>query len=306
MIDLGQEAPRDGQRFAEVVAAARRERRALGALGGRVAAPAAWLERESARFERWSQSLLVSMERWDSVAAMDIAESVQKFQDGQHDLRNGFHPRMLSRLDVVVPFVLERRGIRGGYADVVELLPPLAGRLSSAGVEGFIRGEIARRQAVASDPVLLVQHQEAELDETEAHRAGEQWLIVQHRASGLRVRFEHHPGRPDREGVVYAKPYKMPSIDPDRPEEEGRYAVDWRDYAGLGIGTRLYLKAAELLPDVRWGSGSVGQYAQPVRTKLHRADPWRWWSRTCTCRGSWSALTRQAAARTVHEPLGAD
>ena len=297
------EADDEARQLADAVGAARREREAVAALAGRrwFAAPLEWLEQATARLDRRVQSVRVSRSRWDQVAARDIMGSLDRFQDFQQSLRNPFHPRTLGMLDEVVPFVMERRGVRDGFADAVDALPPLAARLSWEGIEEFIRAEIARRQAVAADPVLLVRHQPAELHRVQAHRAGEQWLIVQHEASGLRARFQYHPDRPEREGVVFSRPYDIDSIDPGRVEDPQNRAPAWRDYAGLGIGTKLYLKAAEELPDVRWGGTSVSQYAEPLRTKLHDGDPWRWWSRTCTCKESWSDLTPQTAAETVHE-----
>lgn len=293
---------RDEQAVIEALAAARREQAALAVLGGRrwFAAPLAWIEREEARFERWFNCQLVSRTRWDELAAEDIMASMDRFQSVQQSLRNPFHLRTLGMLDEVVPFVMERRGVREGFADVVDDLPPLAKRLNRAGIEEFLRAEIARRQAVAADPVLLVQHQPAELDEVQSHRGGEQWLIVQHKASGMRARFAYHPDKV--EGKVYSRPYGIVSIDPDRIEDPQDRAPEWQDYAGLGIGTKLYLRAAEELSDVRWGATSVSPYAEPLRTKLHAIDPWRWRSRTCTCYETWGELSPQAAAGAFHGP----
>jgi hypothetical protein len=306
MTDLEQkQLRRRDQFFADVTRAARRELAALAALNGREwdEAPGAWIERQSARFDRWSQCILLMREEWDALAAEDITASVDRYQDTQQELRNPFHPRVLDRLDDVVPFVMEHRGIRGRFADVVDLLPPLAERLSPEGIEAFIRAEVARRQAVAADPVLIVHRQPADQHPRRPeHRAGEVWLIVEHPASGLRARFQHHPDDPGREGVVFAKPYKIESIDPTRREDPEDRAPRWRDYAGLGIGTRLYLRAAQELPDVRWGGISVSEYAEPLRAKLHAADPWRWRSRTCTCAEGWSALTRETVDQVAHTP----
>ncbi|WP_419707970.1 hypothetical protein [Promicromonospora sp. NFX87] len=300
---LGQ---RDEQAVLEAVGAARREQAALEALGGRrwFAAPLASFEREEARFERWINCHLVSPARWDKLAAEDITTSMHRFQSVRETLRNPFHPRTLEILDEVAAFILERRGVRDGFADVVDDLPPLAKRLNQAGIEEYIRAEIARRQAVAADPVLLVKHQQAELNTVQSHRAGEQWLIVQHKASGMRSRFMYKPDQV--EGKVYARPFGIASIDPDRIEDPQNRAPEWQDYAGLGIGTKLYLRATEELPDVRWGATSVSPYAEPLRTKLHAIDPWRWRSRMCSCYETWGGLTRQAFAEAVHEPAVRD
>lgn len=294
----------DTDKLIGAVAAARREQAALAALNGRrwYQAPAAWLAHQTARYDRWVECLFIAQARWDALAVEDVERILDTYPDFQRDLRNPFHPRTLSLLDQVVPFIMERRGIHGGYRDVVDALPPLAGRLSRPAVEQFIRAEIARRQAVAADPVLLVKRQPAELHDAQAHRAGEQWLIVQHKASGLRARFMYHPERPDRDGTVYARPYGIDSIDPERVENPENRAPEWRAYAGLGIGTRLYLRAAEELPDVRWGGTSFSEYAEPLRAKLHAMDPWRWRSRTCTCYATWDGLAREAADQVAHDP----
>ncbi|MFI8528470.1 hypothetical protein ACIGB8_28710 [Promicromonospora sukumoe] len=286
------------------VRAARRERTAHDALGGRrwYAAPLAWLDYETARFSRWVDCRLIPDAQWDELAGKDIARCLDRFGDFQQTLRNPFHPRTLDMLDQVVPFVMERRGVHDGFSDVVDDLPPLAHRLSPDVIERFVRIEIARRQAIAADPVVLVRHQAAELHSAQSHRQGEQWLIVQHKASGMRARFMHRPDRDDRDGTVFARPYDIDSIDPDRIENPQDRAPEWRDYAGLGIGTRLYLRAAEELPDVRWGGTSYSQYAEPLRAKLHAIDPWRWRSRTCTCYAAWGDLTPQTAAEVAHDP----
>jgi hypothetical protein len=287
--------------LADAVTAARREQAARAALSGRqwFAVPVEWVEHAGARFERRVLAALVPRSRWDEVAAADLRASMDEFQSARQDLRNPFHARTLTMLDDVVPFVHERRGVRSGLADVVEALPPLAKRLSPEGIEELIRAEIARRQAIAADPVLLVHHRPAELDKVQAHRTGEQWLIVQHQASGLRARFMYHPDK--AEGKVYSRPYGIDSIDLNRVEDREDRAPKWRDYTGLGIGTRLYLRAAQELPNVRWGATSVSPYAEPLRTKLHTLDPWRWRSRTCTCYAAWSELTPQICAETPHE-----
>lgn len=286
---------RDEQAVLDAVGAARREQAALEALGGR-----RWFgfEREEARFTRWINGHLVSHARWDGLAAEDITTSMDRFQSDYETLRNPFHPRTLEILDEVVAFIMERRGVRDGFTDVVDDLPPLAKRLNRESIEEYIRAEIARRQAVASDPVLLVQHQPAELNTAQSHRTGEQWLIVQHKASGMRAQFMHHPDK--IEGKVHSRPYGITSIDPDRIEDPQNRAPEWQDYTGLGIGTKLYLRAAQELPEVRWGATSVSPYAEPLRSKLHAIDPWRWRSRTCTCYKAWGELTPLAAEETIH------
>ena len=99
----------------------------------------------------------------------------------------------------------------------------------------------AERPTATCHPVML--HEWVDWQGTRA-------LVVQHKASGLRARF--HPAA-DRLGTVYAKSYKIDSIDPDAPGK----SQDWSYYVGLGIGRRIYLAGAGLLPDRRWALGEV-------------------------------------------------
>lgn len=107
-------------------------------------------------------------------------------------------------------------------------------------------------------------------------------VVVQHAASGLRARFTGQPGK--RNGGVYSKPWGISSIHPEDPCDRG---YNWERYAGLGIGRRLYLAAADLAPHLRWQSGLVSPHAEPLRTRLHNADPFRWdgWCAWCRTRG---------------------
>lgn len=57
---------------------------------------------------------------------------------------------------------------------------------------------------------------------------------------------------------------------------------DWERYAGLGIGKRLYLVGASLLPDLRWGASSTQSGAIGARIALHAADPYRWSTTGCS------------------------
>lgn len=101
-------------------------------------------------------------------------------------------------------------------------------------------------------------------------------VVVQHAASGLRARFTGHPG--SSAGVVMSKPWDIPSINPDDPHDGG---YDWERFTGLGIGRRLYLAAADLAPQLRWPRGLVSTYAEPLRDRLHAADPFRWDGASC-------------------------
>ena len=103
---------------------------------------------------------------------------------------------------------------------------------------------------------------------------------MQHKVSGLRARF--HPAA-DKLGTVYAKSYKIDSIDAAAPGK----SQDWNDYVGLGIGRRIYMAGAELLPDQRWALGEVTtEAAQALRRRLHGVEPYRWQADAC----SWCSL----------------
>ena len=290
-----------GQGLRDAVDAARREQAALATLAGRTwrQAPGPWLERERARIGRWMLQGALTPAEWDTLARADIIGSLSRFHAERQDPRNWFHPRTLGRLDEIVPFVMNRRGWQKEIGDVVDALPPLHSRLNAEAIEAFIRAEVDRRQVGAADPVLLTDDRPGA--ERRANRSGERWLTVQHQASGLRAIFKYTPG--ETQGHVVSKSYKIESIDPTRPEDPIDRAPDWRDWVGLGIGERIYLKAAELLPEQRWGATSVTPAAAALRVKLHARDPWRWWSRTCTCRSSWEDLTVHAAEQADHTQI---
>lgn len=118
---------------------------------------------------------------------------------------------------------------------------------------------------------------------------------MQHKVSGLRARF--HPGQDDWLGIIYAKPYKIESIDPEYP---GKLA-NWQMFVGLGVGARIYRAGAELLPGQRWAlSGVTTEAAQGVRRRLHAEDPYRWQTSSCPwCRArriDWGTVAASAFA----------
>ncbi|MDZ5146310.1 hypothetical protein [Microbacterium testaceum] len=96
--------------------------------------------------------------------------------------------------------------------------------------------------------------------------------MLQHAASGLRARFTFDSV--GGFGWVFSKSYVIRSIDPG----DSAGAVTWREeYAGRGIGRRLYLLAATLHPSTRWRlQGGLTEFAAPLRARLHGADPYRW------------------------------
>lgn len=47
-------------------------------------------------------------------------------------------------------------------------------------------------------------------------------------------------------------------------------------YIHLGIGTAVYRRAANIVPNARWTAGNLFEDSKALRHSLHRADPWRW------------------------------
>jgi hypothetical protein len=240
------------------------------------------------RFERWVLTA-AEAEREPTHRAVDaVISSVERFPETRRSYGNPFHPKVLLRLDEMIPFV-------------VEVLPQYNVQVPSDEIEAIIRREVERRQKVAADAGLIVRYQESELARRRGTRAGERWLIVQHKASGLRICCIYYPDRPGRNGKINAKPYRINSIDPERVEDPEQRAAQWEQYIGLGIGTKLYLRAADELSAVRWAVSAASQHAEPLRAKLHRTDPWRWQAPTCTCYPVWSDHTRETATTTRHD-----
>lgn len=66
---------------------------------------------------------------------------------------------------------------------------------------------------------------------------------------------------------------------PDAPCWYHRYVL-------LGIGARVFARAAELVPGARWKVGPLTPYSVKLRAKLHQAAPWQWQFNGCdVCRG---------------------
>lgn len=131
--------------------------------------------------------------------------------------------------------------------------------------EDFLRTNarriITERLAVAASTDFL----QESFENTDGHQV----TIIQHAASGLRAVFTV---RDDGYGSVYAKPYRIKSIDPENPGT----AENWEMYAGLGIGEKIYREAHRLMPDVRWSSHAITTYSARLRQKLHFSDPYIW------------------------------
>ena len=135
---------------------------------------------------------------------------------------------------------------------------------------------------IAQNPLMLQDFQTAN---------GVNTLVVQHEASGMRVRFTELQ---NGEGVISAKPYKIPSISGKTID-----AADTEPYRGLGIGYRIYLHAAQVWPHVRWGpSTPTTAYAHQLRAKVHAKDPYRFYDQNCVwCNQrnvQWAGANQQA------------
>jgi hypothetical protein len=158
---------------------------------------------------------------------------------------------------------------RSGASFPLGALPEVKEMITSTFIESNARREINELAVIAASPELI--------HEYDRDYEGKLRLWVQHVASGLRAVFTLHG---DGFGRVESKSYKLGSIDPQKPGT----LDDWGRYTGLGIGRRLYEKAHELEPTVRWGAGVLSEYSAPLRRRLHSADPYVWdWSSCLWC-----------------------
>jgi len=146
-------------------------------------------------------------------------------------------------------------------------LPELLELLSAPAVHAVLTRQRDQVREVAADTELFTRQRPDGL------------LIVQHAASGLRARFELDEAQPGvgRFGSIYAKHYKIASIDPSGAE--GRPHL----FEGLGIGAMIYRRAAAEYPDVRWRGGTLTEAAHALRRRLHNEDPYIWaaWCQLC-------------------------
>jgi len=188
--------------------------------------------------------------------------------------RNLFHPEVLADLDSIVPAISERIDEPGvlGYAwsnKTVAQFPALQERLTTDFIRQYIADAVSHHQAIAAHPTML-----------SAWSEDRRTLVVQHQASGLRARFSlltADPGDQGEFGGLLSKPYEIASID---PAGDG-HPDSWQSVAGLGIGTRIYLEGARLLPSIRWRSSAANVYSAAVRRRLHHQDPYTWQYSSC-------------------------
>lgn len=243
-----------------------------------------WCQLQFARWQRPRQERLLTAQDWDLLATSSVLKDTRShFRNSPF---NAFSPRVLSQLDEVTAAVLQTPALSLWVDDIVDELPQLAERLTPAAVQATITAEIERLQEIARDPVFL----DKEVDDPRGRG-----LVVQHRASGMRVMF--HPAG-ESPGTVFAKPYKIDSIDPDEPARDSSW---WMEFQGLGVGAKVYLRGAELLPDLRWRDTSGPDEARALRRKLHAIDPYTWHLGKCVCSQAWKDFTRDEATAASHQ-----
>lgn len=149
--------------------------------------------------------------------------------------------------------------------------------MGEAYVRSYLETRVHHYAAIADDDAMLT----AWSADSEETREGRATLYVQHQVSGLRATFT--PGWVAEDGArapgeVLSKPYRIGSLDDERPGT----AIDWREFIGLGIGVRIYLRGASTLPAERWGNNSLAREAAALRRKLHAFEPYVWQSSDCT------------------------
>lgn len=176
------------------------------------------------------------------------------------------HPYALDALDNLTMAasavcVTARREIPGTRVFASDL-PSVAEAITVESIETYVRERVHRTHTKATDPAILSKRFHAE--------DGKELLVLQHQATGIRALFtvDVETGV----GSVLAKSFEIPTIDHGKMEND--HQVD--RWFGLGVGTRLYRRAAEEFPQVRWGRSVTQDPSNGVRRKLHAEDPWRW------------------------------
>jgi hypothetical protein len=189
--------------------------------------------------------------------------------------RHPFHRAVLTNLDRFVAeaaaapdMLVEVNGIPTRWDDMPQRYPHIFRRLTPDWMRNFVITEVARVSAVADSTDYLTERSKIRFAD-----GTQETLTIQHRASGLRATFFWN----DEEAIgrVLAKSYGIRSIDPDRHwTHEGVQAVNM--WEGLGITSRIYQRAADLEPDMRWRVTSLTPQSARMRRRLHRLDPWRY------------------------------
>lgn len=218
--------------------------------------------------------------------AIELAFSQVREHDGS--TRNPFHPEILVRLPRVAAIT----------ADVARSIAATQGlgasssELTETVAIAYLNRAVQTMQAIADDPVFLYRRRSS------TQRPA---VLVQHRSSGLRAEFTALATGQGVFGAIDAGAEQLPSINPlESPENR---LEEWAAVSGLGIGRRLYLAGAELLPELRWDVTVATDAAHGVRRALHAQDPYRWAARCEWC-GDRGIIWRDATADTyMDHPL---
>lgn len=208
--------------------------------------------------------------------ARDLVHTEWRRHVGQFTEANPYHPRLDPQRRMLAPRVAAAARSRPTNAtyprsnlnfDPAEI-PELWQRLTADYALAVLRERVDELSGVIADPVMLT-------GDSNFSR-GMPALTIQHKASGLRAQFQLDADAQGF-GIVFAKPYKIASVDPDNPGP----CATWETYIGLGIGTRIYLEAERLNPGVRWRTRATRDGSRGVRHKLHASNPYIWQDADC-------------------------
>ena len=190
--------------------------------------------------------------------------------------RHPFHSEVLTDLDGLIAkaagaapdTLVEVNGIPTRWDEMPQRYAHISRCLTPDWMQNFVITEVARVWAVADSTDYLTERSQIRFPD-----GTQETLTVQHRLSGLRATFFWGDG--EAIGRVLAKSYGIRSIDRDRHwTHEGVEAVDM--WAGLGITSRIYQRASDLQPGLRWRANSLTPQSARMRRGLHRLDPWRY------------------------------
>ena len=216
----------------------------------------------------------------DSIAR-SIVDSILRSE--RESTRHLYHRELLVDLEQVAARVAEiaqaAKLSRGGVYDFYSVrmnlsvsdLPDIAELLTEQSIREIIKRRVEHYARIAADSEMLTATAPRE-ERGKDGRILDPILYVQHKASGLRAYFT--PGDPASDyggmfGQVYSKPYRIGSLDPSRPG----VSADWNSFVGLGIGRKIYLTGARILPAERWLTSAASEQAAGLRRRLHAMDP---------------------------------
>lgn len=217
--------------------------------------------------------------------ARDLLIAAWEQEAGRVSTRNPFHPSLDGVRREYLPGILARlcaeplREFLPGprRQKAIADIPGLPERLAFDYADAALQAEADRLRGVVADGTFLVDQED-------------HVLTIQLKASGLRGTFSMAANMPGF-GIVYSKPYRIASLDPENPG----VSTDWQQYIGLGIGARIYREAARLLPEIRWMSHTTSDHASGLRRRLHTEDPAAWEAPCSWCHNhgiDWRDATR--------------